>query len=80
MAMPCGYGFGNETVLVGVSVTASPMMSLDEPMQVRNQRLLSSENTMSSPTWQSGTATVFAVKGRFDMSMTRSSGFPSAVT
>ena len=40
------------------------MISLAEPMQVRNQRLLSSEKTTSSPTWQSGTATVFTANGR----------------
>ena len=67
-------------VWVGRSLTASPTITLAEPMQVRNQRLLSSENTTSSPTWQSGTATVLAVNGRLLMSMTRNSALPSAVT
>ncbi len=50
------------------------------PMQLRYHLLLSSENTTSSPTAQPGTAITFMASGFCFMSITRSSGLPSAVT
>ena len=46
--MKGGPGRGAAIVLSGLSATASPMITLSDPMQVRYQVRLSSENTISS--------------------------------
>src|SRR5262249_41829136 len=50
IAVPWGYLSGNLMVRISASVRASPTMTASEPMQLRYQVLLSSENTTSSPT------------------------------
>jgi hypothetical protein len=77
--MPCGYGFGRATAFKGLSASASPTITLLEPMQLTNQVLLSAENTMSSPTVQPFSAMVLIAYGFIFMSITRSSDLPSAV-
>ena len=62
IAIPCGYLSGSLMVRSGVSVTASPMITASEPIQVTYQVRLSSEKTTSSPTWQSGIATTFTAE------------------
>jgi len=66
-------------VLIGLSVCASPITTLLEPMQVRNQVLLSSETTRSSLTWQSGTSIVRRRYGNLVRSMASRTLFPKDV-
>jgi hypothetical protein len=81
MAIPCGYGVATLIVLMGSSLLASPITIACAPMQVRYQYLPSSEKTTSSPTTHPGTATtLLMLYGVFFISITRSSGLPSAVT
>src|SRR2546426_8487892 len=85
MLMPCGWlikaepGGAAAIFLRDLSVEASPMITLFEPIHVRYQVRLSSEKTISSRTWHSGTATALIRYGKRVKSRTCKMLFPSAV-